>query len=395
MVGLSTVLLYWSLLIAWSSWLSVGQTRQSILAAIKLLPDNSLYYRFWAELEPRDRLEAYRQAAAVNPMSPEIRIELGLSAEKAGNLKEAEASLVKAVALERTGAPRGILAEYYFRHHQPDKFWLTARDALHHQYLDPTVLFEDSWKLSPDNPGLILARAIPDDLPVLTTYLNFLLETHRLDPAGPVADRIMSSQEAQGAESPMMTYCDRLLEAGESIQPVRVWNWLSSRKFVPYPALEPQRGQSLTNGAFTFAPLSRGFDWRLAANEGLNIDYSKQALDITFNGKQPENCEVISQFVPLEPDRAYTLRARYEIRDIDEKEPGLSWKVFSIPGNQDLLNHSGGLPEGARGEQQFSSEFTAPGDTKLARLVLMYERVKGTVRIEGSLTVRKVELTFE
>jgi hypothetical protein len=113
--GLCVLLLYDSFRIARADWLSKQRTRESIIAAIHLFPDNSSFYRDWAEIEPRDRLIALRQAAIVNPLNPIIRMELGLTAEKAGNLNEAEANLIRAVAVGHTGGPRGVLAEYYFR----------------------------------------------------------------------------------------------------------------------------------------------------------------------------------------------------------------------------------------------------------------------------------------
>ena len=185
---MALLLLYYSFLIARADWLSEERTRQSILAAIRLFPDNSLFYRDWAEIEPADSLMALRQAAVVNPLNPNIRIELGMSAEKAGNLGEAEASLIEAVALERTGAPRGILAEYYFRRHEVEKFWPAARDGLDHSYYDMTTLFEDCWNLSSDS-NLILERAIPNRATVLIAYPDFLMLRNRLDAAKPVSDR--------------------------------------------------------------------------------------------------------------------------------------------------------------------------------------------------------------
>ena len=389
------MLLYWSVRIAWADWLSKERTRPSILAAIQLFPDNSLFYRFWAEIEPKDSLIALRQAAAVNPLNPDIRIELGMSAENAGNPGEAEASLIRAVALERTGAPRGILAEYYFRHHEVEKFWPAARDALQHMALDTPTLFEDCWALSPDS-GLILERAIPDQPTVLIDYLNFLVSRNRLDAAKPVSDRIMGIDGGPDAAKALFNYCDWLATNNSPAQAVVVWNWLCRRKFLPYDALEPEEaGHCLTNGGFTLPPLSKGFDWRPSPGRGLYIEPVKQraALNLTFTGDQPERCEVLSQFVPLQPNRKYRLRVSYNTADID-RESGLIWRILAMPGNRDLLNDSGVLPGGS-GEREFSESLVTPADAHMGRLVLSYERVKGTVRIEGSVEIRRVDLAYE
>ncbi len=68
---------------------------------------------------------------------------------------------------------------------------------------------------------------------------------------------------------------------------------------------------------------------------------------------------------------------------------GLSWRV-TIPNGAGLFN--GRLPGGGIGEQDIVGQFVAPPDAELVRLVLGYERVKGTVRIKGSAEIRRVEL---
>ena len=396
------VLLYWSVRIAWADWLSKERNRPSILAAIQLFPDNSLFYWFWAEIEPRDALVAFRQAVAVNPMNPLLRIELGVSAENEGKLGEAETSFAMAVALDRTFSPRGILADYYFRHREVEKFWPAVRDALEHATGDTTALFENCWALTSD-AHLILERAIPDQPQVLRAYLAFLVSRNRVEAAAPVANRIMATEEAsEGAkDSPedggaLLNYCDRLVmekSAGNSASgAVIVWNWLCKRKFLPYEVLEPEKGHVLTNGRFTVAPLSRGFDWRLLSAESLYIEQGKQTggLDLTFTSKQPEKCEIVSQFVPLEASRKYRLRVGYNMSGID-RESGLTWRVVMPKGPELLL---GTLPGGGSGEQEFIGQFVAPPDAELGRLVLGYERVKGTVRIEGLVEIRRVELGY-
>jgi hypothetical protein len=322
-------------------------------------------------------------------MNPAIRIELGTAAEKAGNLSEAEASFVTAVALERTFAPRRILADYYFRHRESDKFWPAVRDALDHTFGDTTALFEDCWILSPDS-HFILQRAIPDQPRVLTNYLEFLVAHNHLEAAAPVADRVMAKGGTESG-TVLLDYCDRLIADNSASRAVPMWNWLTQRKFLPYEPLDPAKGRSLTNGSFNITPTSRAFDWRLSPVDGIYIEQAKRnlGLDLTFTGKQPEKCEIASQFIPLKPNQAYRLRVLYSTADID-RESGLSWRIM-IPNTPDLL--LGTLP-GATGEKEFIGHFVTPPDTTLGRLVLGYERVKGTVRIEGSAEIRKVELSY-
>ena len=83
------------------------------------------------------------------------------------------------------------------------------------------------------------------------------------------------------------------------------------------------------------------------------------------------------------------MRVGYSMSGID-RESGLFWRV-TIPDGAGLFN--GRLPGGI-GEQEIVGQFVAPPDAELGRLVLGYERVKGTVRIEGEAEIRRVELFF-
>jgi hypothetical protein len=48
-------------------------------------------------------------------------------------------------------------------------------------------------------------------------------------------------------------------------------------------------------------------------------------LRLSFSGKQPETCEILSEFVPLAPARKYRLRIRYEANEIGG-DTGLNWR---------------------------------------------------------------------
>jgi hypothetical protein len=313
-------------------------------------------------------------------------MDLGLAQEKAGQLKEAEASLIQAVALERTGAPRGILAEFYFRQHATAKFWPAARDAIQHSYLDLYTLFQDCWALTSDE-NLILEKAIPED--GLVPYLNYLMTTNRLEPAIAVSERIMKESNPTEAAKPLLALSDRLT-LNMSSQAVVIWNWLCQRRFVPYPPIEDQRciTDCLTNGDFTSPPLATGFDWRLTPPQGVYLEALKGAISLTFTGDQPENCEFLSQFVFLEPNRRYRLTVDYTTSDI-EKPSGLTWRLLFA--GKDLLDNSGMLTGGA---SEFSRSFDGPLTSGLGKLALSYERVKGTVRITGSAQIKKVRIAF-
>ena len=258
-------------------------------------------------------------------------------------------------------------------------------------YGDAAPLFRLAWRIAQD-PGVILERGIPDQLAVLVRYLSFLLTDDHLEAVETVAHKVVI--HARREDLPVMfAACDRLLEARKWEAALRIWSALRTRELIPYPAPEPKRGLSLTNGDFRTPPLSRGFDWRVHAAEGVSVSRheSPPALQITFSGRQPENFEVLSQFVPLLPGRKYRLRFRYRTTEIGPST-GLQWRIVDIATGKELAKRSPDLS----GEKERQEEvlFSTEAETRLGRLVLAYHRAPGTTRIEGSISLAEVILAF-
>jgi hypothetical protein len=161
------------------------------------------------------------------------------------------------------------------------------------------------------DPQIILARAIPDRTDVRRSYLDFLLAGNRLDAALPV------------------------------------WNGLAPHQLVP--------------------------EWTLSLPEGIYQDGA--ALTFHFSGRQPEETEILSRYLPVLPHRRYILRAGYRTSGIPAPS-GLVWRLFDtqVPLEQ-------------------SAVFQSPDRATLGRLVLAYRRLPGATRIEGTLTL--LNLTLE
>jgi hypothetical protein len=115
-------------------------------------------------------------------------------------------------------------------------------------------------------------------------------------------------------------------------------------------------------------------------------------LTIDFSGKQQENTDILTQYVPLVPRRRYVLAVRYRVSDIGA-ESGLMCAV-NVGKGQDLLKGQGLLPGGETGDLERKFEFETPEKTTMGRLIFGYHRILGTMRIEGSVTLRKFSLTL-
>src|SRR6202040_1849255 len=104
----------------------------------------------------------------------------GRLAEEQNDFPKAEECLSRAVALDKTFAPRWLRAEYYFRRRDQANFWPAMREALATSYDDVSPLFDLCWAFS-FQPEAILQHAIPDRTDVLRQYLDFVLAKNRLD----------------------------------------------------------------------------------------------------------------------------------------------------------------------------------------------------------------------
>jgi tetratricopeptide (TPR) repeat protein len=380
---------YWS-----ARWTAADYAvRSSIALALRLAPGNPDYYVRLAQAEPALALSALQRATQLNPLSSSVWIDLAGAAEEHHDLPMAERCLLRAVELDKTFAPRWLLAEYYSRRRDQARFWPAMRAALATSYDDVTPLFDTCWDLAPD-PAVIRNRALPERPDVWRQYFDFLLAKDRLDAADEIANQIMKHAGPDTVPS-LLRYCDRLLENNQGSRAMETWNRLAAKHLLDYPALAPDRGVSLTNGAFAKEFLSQAFDWRAPPSGGvfLRHDTSPPGLRFDFSGQQSEHTELLNQFVPVAPARQYRLAMRYETEGL-EGDAGLAWHVVDPRNNADLLRGDGRITASERRERAGLYAFDTPPDTSLLKLVLAYDRVLGTVRINGSLSLTSTALDF-
>ncbi len=270
---------YWSVRLAWADHLFRRDSESAVARAVELIPGNAEYHARLAAL----RQEAGRDAAAIdsefraavnaNPRMAGAWIALGLRAETAGDMGPAEAALARAAAADHTYTPLWTLANFYFRRDDRDKFWpvtrqaLTAGDVTAH---DPVPLFRLCWKLS-RNPATVLERAIPDVAAVQSRYLAFLVRENLAQVAEPVTQRVVALGGERDLDA-VLDYCDRLIAAGDAEHAIHAWNALCWRTLHSYRPLAPLTTAGLTNGDFAAAPVQHGFDWRVPAVPGVEVE---------------------------------------------------------------------------------------------------------------------------
>jgi hypothetical protein len=180
----------------------------------------------------------------------------------------------------------------------------------------------------------------------------------------------------------LLRYCDALLARKQPGPALQVWNALAERGMIPYRALDPRIG-ALTNGELAAAPMSRGFDWRLARVEGaaLSFDIGSRQLSLSLSSKQPESCEFVEQYLPVLPNVQYRFRYRYRTRDL-AAETGLAWSLVDARTVAELAS---GAVAASPGWNEQTLAFSTGSGSDLLRVLLRYRRPAGSMRAEGSV----------
>ena len=331
---------------------------------------------------PKRRCE---RAVALNPWDARSWIELGLRAEAEGDGATSEACLLRAAKVDSKFLPRWTLANYYFRHDDLAKFWFWAKQAAAMVYGDAQPMFLLCGRVEED--GKLIDRLQIRAPEVQAGYLSYLLGKNRVDLIGPAVQRLLA--ENREADVPLLlTACERLLEAGRIGEAAEVWNRQAD---AGRSASGRPRGRGSNWSPMPILrcrPASRGFDWRLPAVDGVSAsrEEASRGLRVTFSGREPEDCEVLAQLVPVREKMQYELRFVYRTRGIASGQ-GLGWRITDAGGGT-VLGEAAGVASEEDAEGRLT--FETPAECRLARLALRYHRSPGTTRMEGFLVLRKV-----
>ena len=159
------------------------------------------------------------------------------------------------------------------------------------------------------------------------------------------------------------------------------WDSLCARNLIPFSPIV--FGRPITNGDFRFAPTSRGFDWRLPLSPDINaVRLGESRLRIDLSGKQPEQCELLAQLVPLPGAQTCHFRFTHANCRLSSAESGLQWRIL------DTASPS----LSSDGWKNVDLPFSTRDNRLGAAPALRYSRVPGTSRLEGSDYCRGVQL---
>jgi len=379
----------WSVRLGWADYWFRKETLAGTEKALAITPGQAAYYYRLALLSSDDHparaIEALRRAVTLNPADAHAWIDLGLQYEAAGDNARAERCLVRAVEEDAEYLPKWTLANYYFRRNDPPRFWSWAKQAAAMAYGDPLPLFRLCGQMEED--GKLIDRLAIRNPSVRASYLSYLAGQNRIDLVGSPSQRVL--EENRQSDTPLLlAVCDRLLDRSRVGEALDIWNRLAETGRIPFGARSSIVRSLLTNGAFTVAPTSRGFDWRLPEVDGVSpaSEESPSGLRLTFSGRQPERCEVLVQYVPVQENRKYKLSFLYRTSGI-AAGTGLAWRITDGNGARSLGEER---DLSAENEIQDELSFGAPDGCRLVRLSLLYQRSLGTTRIAGFIVLRSI-----
>jgi hypothetical protein len=359
-------------------------TEESLRAAARLNPRSPairLALGIQIDLAGGDPEPEFRAAAAQSPYLAEPWLRLGLLAEARGDLQAAERHLLHAAELERLLRPRAALMSFYSHRRDGPAFWRWAHLAFERGYGDLSPLFNLCWQMAGD-AGEVYNKAIPREHLLLRSYVSYLVSR------GIVGALEQPARDLIAVATPKDL--DVLLPAFDGLigqspaEAVDLWNAACLRRVIPYKPLDPERSPALVNPDFKNTPLQQGFDWRIQPNSEIASTLLPDGgIEFSFTGRQAPAALLLSQLTPVLPGRR-RLTIEYQTDRV------------SSPSGFHFEAHEGG--GGMLPPSDMSRTYTIPfvGDKSgLATVRLRYERPLGSVRTEGTLTIRSIRLDVE
>jgi tetratricopeptide (TPR) repeat protein len=389
-----------SICFARADWVATHPPPEGIYRALEIAPsDSALLLRVaLARSQSGDMSSSADQwlqrAAEANPLSPDIRMALGLREEFRGHTSQAERDFVRATEVDRTFKPVWTLINFYARSGQPDKTWPLIQRAftLDPLAFSPTPIFDLCWNQGSD-PARI-AALLPEQGAIPVQYLFYLLATKRTDEAirfWPKALAAVGTNNTSSDAQALIQYPDFLIGANRVTEAVRGWNDLVDRKIIASGRLDPASGASIADPDFSFPFLDHSFGWRPGTASGWFLIKGTAALHFEFDGNEPESSSVLlTTLAPLTPAQVYRLVWNADGTRLNAtNDPGFELRITQEPGETPTpcipLLKAGGPGECA---------FTSGPSAHYARLELRYGRALGAVRAQGTLQLSRVKLDF-
>ena len=304
------------------AWYFRKKMPQDIQTAIKWDPGNPEYYDDLATLthlyssggNSAEVVRLSEKATQLSPYNAFYWADLGAAYEWAGRKNDALVAFTRARALfPNSPEINWKAANCYVRMRRISDALAALQQVLLEDSAKERQVFVLATNATEDNQE-ILAEMLPQRAPVILDYLNFQIETGRMEAADQTWTMLLESK-LPFELSQSFPYLDALIQHREVDHLAEAWGDLCVR-FPQDVCVRESKPNLITNGDFAFPLLNGGLDWRVLSVEGVAVSEDpsvgvsgSKSLRIDFNGTQNLDYTHVLQYVPVTSNTAYTFSA--------------------------------------------------------------------------------------
>ena len=383
----------YSVILARASYLFSLDTASSIPAAVQLVPYKSEYVARWAAWNKYERTPLLKRAVELNPFDSVSLIQLGLDAEiNQSDPKAAETYFLKAAAVNHMYEPKWTLTNFYFRRQNDGEFFRWANETLKISPYEGAPVFTQMWLMSQDAQRL--SAVVPDRPRSLIQYTWFLSNSKQYTSIPPIVQRLVrvvgsDDPRSWGRDDLIASSLDHVLASGDIHTGLQIWATLRDGRWISQNV--PNANHPLTNGDFRQTFYRHGFDWNPIETDNVRIDQfvDEPSVDIALTGDEPEHCELLRQYVAMEPGFLYKMQWNADGQGITAGS-GIAWHLHPANGDEITDVVSGDILNAPQ-----TWEVVAPPGVSGFVLTLEFNRALGRTRPTGRITLRKVSMNRE
>ncbi len=311
------------------AWYFRKYSPQDIQTAIKWDPGNPEYYDALATLthlyssggNPADVVRLSEKATQLSPYNADYWADLGAAYEWAGRNNDALRAFTRARALfPNSPEINWKAANFYVRTRRTSEALATLQKVLLEDGTKERQVFVLAVNATNENQK-ILDEMLPRRAPVILDYLNFQIETSRMEAADQTWATLLESK-LPFELTHSFPYLDALIQRRDVDRLTAAWAALCTR-FPQEVCARKSSPNLITNGDFAFAPLNGGLGWRVIPVQGAVVSEDasvgvtgSKSLRVDFDGKQNLDYGHVLQYVPVTPNTVYSFSAYTRARGI-------------------------------------------------------------------------------
>jgi hypothetical protein len=313
-------------------------------------------FRQWS-LENPDRSKAlldFKEALRHDPLSAHYWMDLASAYEATGDFANAR----RAYGQARSVYPSSAEVMWYYgnfllgQQQYPEAFAEFQRAVRADSTLLPLAISR-TWRATGDVNEL-LSQALPADVEAYLQALDYFASIQQIEPGLRVWQRLIELRKPFEL-SRSFRFLDELIRVDRAEEARRIWR--EALASAGLPENEPANRSLIWNGDFSRDFVNGGLGWRWASPLGATIDFDSpppahgaRSVRLDFGGGANLDLSQPSEYVPVEPNRAYHFRAFLRTEGITT-ESGIRFSILD-PHHSDSVNV---LTEGLTGSHPWTA----------------------------------------